>query len=229
MILFIILTVLALFCILFLWRQFKAAEGVSREITLCNIAEGTHQETFSRLPDAAISSYFLLAKAGSDQDHATLCGINDVPIGVFQDTTLGPLGTTVLDVPIAIKALGAGAFTGKVAINSTVALGDLLVPDTGSYARTLPAAGATPSTYYVIGRALRGGAAGDVIEYDPMPFTAVLLPAAGSFTPTAVAVATTAATNSSPYGFSQAQANAIVTNLNAAVADIASIKTTLGI
>lgn len=36
---------------------------------------------------------------------------------------------------------------------------------------------------------------------------------------TAVAVATTSATNSSPYGFSQAQANAIVTGINAAIDD----------
>jgi hypothetical protein len=38
-------------------------------------------------------------------------------------------------------------------------------------------------------------------------------------TATAAAVATTAATNSSPYGFSQTQADAIVTNVNALVAD----------
>lgn len=45
---------------------------------------------------------------------------------------------------------------------------------------------------------------------------------------TAVAVATTAATNITPYGYAQAQANAIVTNLNAAVADIAALVTELG-
>lgn len=41
---------------------------------------------------------------------------------------------------------------------------------------------------------------------------------------TAVAVATTGATASSPYGYSEAQANAIVTNLNALVADVLALK-----
>lgn len=42
-------------------------------------------------------------------------------------------------------------------------------------------------------------------------------------TQTGVAVATTSATNSSPYGYSQAQANAIVTNVNATVTDVAAL------
>jgi hypothetical protein len=42
-------------------------------------------------------------------------------------------------------------------------------------------------------------------------------------TQTGVAVATTAATNSSPYGYAEAQANAIVANLNAATVDIAAL------
>ena len=207
----------------------RKAESGEPETLFANIAEGVHQEFFSRLPDVALGSYFLLAKAGSDADHAALCGAADVPIGIYQDTTLGQFGATQLDMPLSIKALGAGAFTAKVAINSTVALGDLLVPAASGYARTLPAAGATPATYYVIGRALRGGAAGDVIEIDPTLAIVTQLPASGSFTPTAAAVVTTAATNSSPYGFSQAQANAIVASINAAVVDIAAIKTTLGI
>ena len=42
--------------------------------------------------------------------------------------------------------------------------------------------------------------------------------------PTAVVVATTAATNVAPYGYAQAQADAIVTAVNALVADMADIK-----
>ncbi|HVT74580.1 MAG TPA: hypothetical protein VHD61_15710 [Lacunisphaera sp.] len=42
---------------------------------------------------------------------------------------------------------------------------------------------------------------------------------------TSVAVATTAATDVSPYGYTQAQADAIVAQLNAAVADIAALTT----
>lgn len=42
--------------------------------------------------------------------------------------------------------------------------------------------------------------------------------------PTATTVATTSATNSSPYGYSQSQADAIVTAVNALVADVADVK-----
>lgn len=51
--------------------------------------------------------------------------------------------------------------------------------------------------------------------------TAVTVPAA-----TAVAVDTTAATNSSPYGFAQAQADAIVTAVNALIADVLAVRKT---
>jgi hypothetical protein len=41
---------------------------------------------------------------------------------------------------------------------------------------------------------------------------------------TAVAVATTAATNSSPYGYAQAQADAIVAAVNALIVDVLAMK-----
>lgn len=43
----------------------------------------------------------------------------------------------------------------------------------------------------------------------------------------ATAVASTAATNSSPYGFAQAQADAIVSSLNKVIVDEANTKATL--
>jgi hypothetical protein len=45
--------------------------------------------------------------------------------------------------------------------------------------------------------------------------------------PVAAAVPTTAATNTSPYGFSQAQADALITAVNALIADLASDKQVL--
>jgi len=45
---------------------------------------------------------------------------------------------------------------------------------------------------------------------------------------TAVAVATTASTSTTPFGYSQAQADAIVTNLNALIVDVAALRTYLG-
>lgn len=47
--------------------------------------------------------------------------------------------------------------------------------------------------------------------------------AQAAVTQTSAAVATTSATNSSPYGFSQAQADALIVSHNAAVVDIAAL------
>lgn len=55
-------------------------------------------------------------------------------------------------------------------------------------------------------------------ELDVLAAEQVALP-----TQTSVAVPTTAATNSTPYGFSQAQANDLVTTVNALVADVAAL------
>lgn len=57
------------------------------------------------------------------------------------------------------------------------------------------------------------------VEYAPAIIPAV----AAASAQTGVAVATTAATNSTPYGYSQTQADAIRVNLNAATVDIASL------
>jgi hypothetical protein len=60
--------------------------------------------------------------------------------------------------------LGGTVGTQKVALNSTVALGDALTPDAAGYARTLPTA---DGVYWVFGNALQAGVAGDVIEFLP--------------------------------------------------------------
>lgn len=51
--------------------------------------------------------------------------------------------------------------------------------------------------------------------------TAATVPAA-----TAVAVATTAATSDAPFGYAEAQANAIVTAVNALIADVLALRKT---
>jgi hypothetical protein len=137
----------------------------SGEKVFSNIAEGTHEEFISRLPDNPIPTYFLLAKKGSDNQHADIAAHTDIPIGVFRDITAAVGGGDDLTLPVSVALFGAARETRKVALNSTVAEGDFLVADDGGYAKTLPTSGG--GTAYVFGRSLMGGAAGDVIEFDP--------------------------------------------------------------
>jgi len=147
-----------------------------RTYGLANIDEGSHPKGhITRFPDVAIPApsgggiLYLLAKNSATVGNATLAGVGDIPIGVWNGTTTrGTFGGTTTDdlsVPLVIKLFGATAETQLVSINSNVALGDLLVCDANGYAKTLPSA--TPGAYYVIGRALKAGAAGDNIEFDP--------------------------------------------------------------
>jgi hypothetical protein len=137
------------------------------QMVFSNIGEGTHGDVnggFSKVPDVALATRYLFAKPGSDADHATLAAHTDIPYGIFQDTTSQIGGGDDLTMPVAIRAMGSASMTRLVAINSTVALGDFLVPDDGGYAKTLPSA---TGTYYICGRALEAGLAGDTIEMDP--------------------------------------------------------------
>jgi len=145
------------------WLGKRAQKPQERLFT--NIAEGVHEEFISRLPDTAIPAYFLLAKVGSDNEHAAIASHTDIPVGIFRDTTLAVGGADDLTLPVAIALFGAAEETRKVAINSTVNEGDFLVADDNGYAKTLPTSGG--GTAYVFGRALMAGAAGDVIEFDP--------------------------------------------------------------
>ena len=155
------------------WLRKSAGQGADEvmdemeQMVFANIGEGVHGDVnggFSKLPDAAIATRYLFAKPGSDADHAAIAGHTDIPYGIFQDTTLQVGGADDLTLPVAVRPMGAASSTRLVAINSTVALGDFLVPDDNGYAKTLPGAS---GTYYICGRALQAGQAGDTIEMDP--------------------------------------------------------------
>ncbi|GEM_PF-2335422 len=148
----------------FILRRRPGKPGTGERL-FANIAEGTHEEFISRLPDNPIPAYFLLAKMGSDNQHADIAGHADIPIGVFRDTTLAVGGADDLTIPVAIALFGAAEETRKVVLNSNVNEGDFLVADDNGCAKTLPLHGG--GTAYVFGRALMAGAAGDVIEFDP--------------------------------------------------------------
>ena len=125
-----------------------------------NIAEGT-RESDSLIPDVTIPARYLLAKRGSDPAHFTLAGAGDRPMGVCADQS-STAGVPLPGLPLRVDLFGCGARTKKVAINSPVNQDDLLVADAGGYAKTLPAASGTATTYWVIGSAQQAGAASGV-------------------------------------------------------------------
>ena len=145
-----------------LWRA-AAADRRGRHRAgrfAANVAEGT-RESDSLIPDVTVPARYLLAKRGSDTAHFTLAGAGDRPIGVCADQS-STSGIPLPGLPLRVDLFGCGACTKKVAINSTVNQDDLLVADANGYAKTLPAASGTATTYWVIGSAQAAGTASGV-------------------------------------------------------------------
>ena len=132
-----------------------------RRAAFANIAEGTHHGHITKMADGAITTRFLFAKRGSDDDHVTPCtAASDIPIGVLTDEAAA--AGDYVDVAL----FGSADETRKITLGGTVAQGDFLVTDTAGKAQKLPVAS---GTYYIVGRALSPGVSGDVIEFDPIP------------------------------------------------------------
>ncbi|MGB8355777.1 MAG: hypothetical protein WCD79_17900 [Chthoniobacteraceae bacterium] len=117
----------------------------------------------------------------------------------------------------------------RVVAKGTGTAGSLVVladpnASSGADAGKVTALGSTAGQYFSPGIAEEDYIDGQLVKCRFIPR---LVRIGTSITLTSATVATTTATNSSPYGYSQAQANAIVTELNAVVADVAAIKTAL--
>lgn len=110
-----------------------------------NIAEGTHEESVSRLPDAAIATRHLLFKVGSDANHIAGAGATDIPLGTVPDEAsatqvsdgdhwlevklLGKGSTKKMVASEAMATAGVPVFaaaSGKIALSGTVKVGTLL-------------------------------------------------------------------------------------------------------
>lgn len=111
--------------------------------TFCNIGEGRHDCSVSKLADAEITTRHLLYKAGSDADHVAVNGVNDVPLGVIGDEVatadladswlavelLGKGSTKRMVASEAMATIGVPVFAaaaGKIALSGTVKVGTLL-------------------------------------------------------------------------------------------------------
>ena len=137
-------------------RFSPAPEG---NLILANVGEGQSLNGLKTyLSDVATTFRYLLGKIGSDSAHVTTTAAADKPHFVIIDNA------TAIGDPVTCAVLGSAPGTQKVSINSTVTLDDPLTPDANGYARTMPTAN---GTYWLIGRALQAGVAGDIIEFAP--------------------------------------------------------------
>lgn len=130
-----------------------------RHLLAANIAEGqslTGMKSYAAT--SAFATRFRLGKLGANAQSITIVtAATDKPLAVVTDE--GAIGDYVSG-----QLLGGTVGTQKVALNSTVGLGDSLTPDATGYARTLPTA---DGVYWVFGIALQAGVAGEVIEFLP--------------------------------------------------------------
>lgn len=136
--------------------------NLKRKVYFANIAEGQAGEgNKSYLPDVAIASRFNVVILGSSQYNITPSAANtDIPLGICTDAP----DANNMDVPVNVAVLGAAKGTQKVLLSGTVNHGDMLQSNGDGGAITLKT---TTGSWYIIGRALRDGVAGDTIEFAP--------------------------------------------------------------
>lgn len=128
-------------------------------VALANIAGGTWLGKKSYYSDAAISSRNLLGKVGTDDRHVAICGVSDIPTGVITDEA------SAAEELVNVDLFGCHSETALGVASGAIEEGDLLVPGASGAVRKLPA---TSGTYYIIGRALKDAADGDLdVQYAP--------------------------------------------------------------
>lgn len=148
-------------------RICRAVFGRPHAHTLANIAAGTHEDSVTRLADAAITTRHLLVKKGTDEDHIATCGANDLPLGVCTDEP------SAAEEPVNVALFGCAQQTRiMVAADSIDAMAEVYTAADGQIQAAPSAAG----TYYRVGRALKAASGSDEeIEVDPYPPTAYVV------------------------------------------------------
>ncbi len=125
--------------------------------------------------DAAISVRWSLVTIGATPGKTVKANLaSSTPLGIIDDTT--DTLNSDLTIPVHVRLLSGTGETLKVVVNSTVAVGDWLIPDTSNpiYGMTDPGL-----NFNRFGRVVTAGVAGGVVEFSPCLPTRV---AAGSYT-----------------------------------------------
>lgn len=125
---------------------------------LSNSATGTHAGAVTRTASVALSQRHLLVKNHTSAGQVALNGSNDIPLGIAVDEA-----DTAGD-PVAVALLGATGSSLLGVASASVAAGDYLIPAAAGKVVKRPS---STGTYNVIGRALHGASANDLVEFDP--------------------------------------------------------------
>ena len=126
---------------------------------MSDIAGGTHEDTVTKLTDAAITDRNLLGKFGTDVDHVAVCGASDRPIGVIEDEA------SAAELPVSVAMLGGAKRTRRCVASEIIAHNsEIFTAADGKVQNTPTDAG----TYYRVGIAMTAAEAdGDEIEFMP--------------------------------------------------------------
>ena len=126
---------------------------------LANIAAGTHEDSVTKLADAALTTRNLVVKVGSDEDHVAVCGASDDPCGICTDEP------SAAEREANVAFLGATNKSRLVVGSEVIAVGARAYTAASGKVQNLPA---VAGTYYCIGRAVLACAAdGDEFEIEP--------------------------------------------------------------
>jgi hypothetical protein len=125
-------------------------------LAACNIAEGTHECSVTKLSAAAIATRHLLFVRGADDNHVTLAGASDAlaPMGTVDDEA------SAAEEPIAVQILGKGP-TKRMIASETMTVGDEVWTAASGKVQDRTA---TPGTYWIVGTALTAAGADEIIE-----------------------------------------------------------------
>jgi len=139
------------------------------QVLLGNIAEGTHEDSITKLADAAQTTRHLLVKIGTDADHIAVCGASNDPLGVCNDEP------SAAEREANVILLGVTHNTVLMVASEAIPAGERVYTAASGKVQDEPSAA---GTYYCVGRALTAaGDDGDVIEVEPCFPIGLVVPA----------------------------------------------------
>ena len=127
-----------------------------KTVQFANISGGTHDGSYTKKTDAAVSTRYLLGKVGSDVDHIAACGASEIPVGVITDEA------SAAEELVAVELLGVTKRTLRMVASEAIDAGEHVYTAASGKVQDLPAGA---GTYYEVGLALTSASAdGDLIE-----------------------------------------------------------------
>lgn len=154
------LTIILSLAAILLLVSYVASRPRGEQLTpLANVGEGFIPSVKTYLADAVVATRYLIAKPGTDENHVGICGVNDIPKGIFTDEA------EAAEDSVAVALFGMHKDGALGIASAAIAVDAFVVPAANGKLRTLPA---TTGTYYIIGRCTKAaGADGDKVEFVP--------------------------------------------------------------